>query len=521
MRTAAVLAVVAASVLATTTPAPTDVCSLPASEWLETEFMPELLVAPTGFNAGVKDLFRIVFTYHRKYFDIVSSSGALTVAGGELALTSVDEHAPTDCYDTYTVDVAWANLVTECARGEEGGASGFVTFTCKIEVDAKETLDPIRSTGLTREVHNEMPFIVKFPKQVTASVSNLSAFQPPNVLAAVIRQVVELDVSAVTDIDAKITLFTSTQWPFYLDTATMQVNSIPALITQDSFVNSVHCNDPQVTDAPNPTVNDALACSQQWILDLQVDATQLCEIDGDYQVEFNARCQPSFLGQTDCPLVQDDQGQIQNVFTVDFTIDSENFCAQVVDTVDVAATLASFKDHAHAVAATNYIQGQTAYFVTKVSSTKVTVVSVDVDDIDFEITGGPSAGQYSLYVDGANAAGALPTTLSLVVEDSAATGVQDEAYFQFLIEGSIFDVPADGSSDFEVTVVLNVGFKDAATGLVVLEQQQVRLLQSKSQQLATSVKSGVSTQDDGETAAAGALVASSAAAMAAVAAIVA
>jgi len=492
------------------------VCNVPASEWLETEFAPALNADASGFNvAGQKDRFLIVAEYHRKYYDVVLSSGALGDGSGfsitKQEATATINAANAECWDTYSVEVNWGDLVNECARTEEGsGLSGFVVFTCKLELDGKETLSPIRSTGLSRAIHSELPFIVKFPKQTSASVSNLSAFQPPNVLAAIIRQEVRLDVSAVTDVDAKVRLFTSTQWPFRLETSSATVNSIPnvAGLSVDSFANVVDCNDPGTADVPNPSVNDADACSQEWLLDLQVDATQLCELDGSYSVQFAAECYPSFSAQTDCPLVQDDQGQINNQFVVDFVLDSEDFCAKVVDSVDVSASIAVYKDLAHVISASNFINGQTAYFVATATSSKVTIAKVSVDDIVVEVS--DPATSYAFYTDGANGAD-WSAALNLAVQnsDNPVNGNDDQAWFQFVVTDPPFSAPVDGSVDFSVTVVLNVEFKDAQ-GLALLDRvvmkfgNEASLLQSGrsgNQQLATSTTFGMGSSADEETSA--------------------
>lgn len=495
----------AACGLSDATPPPQ--CVVPSSEWLETEFEPVLDVAASGFTTGVTDEFQFAFDYHRKYYDETFSTGA----NAALETVATREYTPFSaglgpCYDGITLSLAWGDLVPFCARDDISDPE-FVIYTCKLITEGKEDLDPIRGEGLTRVVHNEIPVIVKFPKQVSASVSNLSAFKKPDLLAAIVRQEVNVDVSNL-GVVAKTRIYTSVQYPFRLVNPAWDVAppagapTTPAGINPGAAPTSVSdCGPPFPAGGDSPgQPGDAFACNQIWELDLDVvgganPSASVCELDGDYYFGWQAVCVPTF--PSDCPLVQDDQGQVADKYAIKFTLDSEYFCPQVVDEVDVAATLAVFKDLAHTIDASNFILGQTLYVVADVTSSKATVVGAQLDDLSYNR--GPGA--VDVVVDEtaliAPALAAADALQSLVWYDAGATvpgGAvvpDNQVWVQFLVSNPPFLPPVDGSEDFSITATLNVQFKDATA--------MAMLLQANSQQVGASTTTSMSGAGDHET----------------------
>jgi hypothetical protein len=86
---------------------------------------------------------------------------------------------------------------------------------------------------------------------------------------------------------------------------------------------------------------------------------------------FNAKVKtnmfkPTLLGEGECPLSSG-----FNTGYIVFNIQSENFCAQVVDDIDLSGSFSAYEDSEFTIPKSSFLIGQTAYFQASMFSNKV------------------------------------------------------------------------------------------------------------------------------------------------------
>jgi len=109
------------------------------------------------------------------------------------------------------------------------------------------------------------------------------------------------------------------------------------------------------------TVTEGQICRQRWQATLQL-TEDTCTLNGDYRMDWTVACGAGLSGST-CALTAADLPS-----NVQFSLTSENFCAEVGVEVSLTGTMTSFEDAALVTPKTAFIVGRVGYFLVKINS---------------------------------------------------------------------------------------------------------------------------------------------------------
>ena len=163
----------------------------------------------------------------------------------------------------------------------------------------------------------------------------------------------------------------------------------------------------------------------------------MCELDGAYSATFALECQSSQAN--DCPL-DPNPGSV----TISFTLDTTNFCVEVVDQLTVTASLETYLSSSFAVAKRDFLDGQRAYAqapakaavsMSKTEIVQVSLVRPDNTEIFFLQQGNPVR-----TADG--------DTVDLQTVPGAAVAPNEDSLpsFNFLVDSALFGISLDNSA---------------------------------------------------------------------------
>jgi len=216
-----------------------------------------------------------------------------------------------------------------------------------------------------------IPFRISWPQQITIVAQEITSFAQMLILYAVIEQQIyeinfdpqSLEEFGIMDLTVK----TQTQWPFGLRNHTDPV--APALVKivsgeAESIEFIQHGT--HYSQCQNDGVTEFQYCEQEWYLRI---TPQLCDISGSYTLEFWAEC----FDQTECPLDNDAWNPTyatkltSNAYSglLDFSIQAQEFCPQVLDEVYVKGYIEKYINWDFtevAVPGTNLFSNDHVYF---------------------------------------------------------------------------------------------------------------------------------------------------------------
>jgi len=197
-----------------------------------------------------------------------------------------------------------------------------------------------------RYSYYEIPFRISFPQQITLIAPEIRIAAPMVTLYAVIEQEIQDINFNPADGEnfgtVELTIKTQTQYPFGLRNFTDPV--APALIrTLEGDIQG----DPVWISSDNPETcvsvdgsTDNYLCEQEWTV---LITPNLCDVSGTYQMEMWALC---FTDVSGCALDAFAPAQSSNTWTgyLDFTVQAQNFCPQIVDEITVTGNIEKFAE---------------------------------------------------------------------------------------------------------------------------------------------------------------------------------
>jgi len=224
-----------------------------------------------------------------------------------------------------------------------------------------------------------------------------------------------------------VQLLTSVQYPFMLTTGDL-TGDLSKFSMSVVGVENTDCDD---TDA---------VCYQYWDFDILPFLGE-CDLNGDYVFSFDMICQPS-VDFEDCPLDDGtDSGHI------DFTLESEYFCPQIIEDIDLSGALYSFEDYARTSHKGAFFLDDTIYLSAVVSSEKATIIQTTLSH--YEITLWTNA-TIVLYNNGNTLAG------DLVDFQVTQSGDGTQAHFEYTFDESLFPLDFDESGHITCSTVVDV-----------------------------------------------------------------
>lgn len=200
-----------------------------------------------------------------------------------------------------------------------------------------------------RYSYYEIPFRISFPQQITLIAPEIRIAAPMVTLYAVIEQEIQDINFNPADGEnfgtVELTIKTQTQYPFGLRNFTDPV--APALIRT---ISGDIQGDPVWIESDNPETcisvdgsADNYLCEQEWKI---LITPNLCDVSGEYQMEMWAIC---FTDVSGCALDANAPSQTSNTWTgyLDFTVQAQNFCPQIVDEITVTGNIDKFAENTY------------------------------------------------------------------------------------------------------------------------------------------------------------------------------
>jgi hypothetical protein len=374
--------------------------------------------------------------------------------GSNFSWSSADE----GCTKVWTGVVPWADVVANCAPTREvlqagqqlpGGAAGTVpvssiVYALNLWVTAEQPLGVIRGTTLTQTQRSSLTLEVVFPLSVNVTSNPVDVFAPVLALSAVTSEVMVSNVNQAHP-SATVQLYTQVEWPFQL-TAPRWV-SMPTGVVQAIAPFEMNAN-----SAAYPCANAVGAlCEQNWGLQLGLPGT--CFLSGTYTLRTTIVCRE--LRASSCPL-----DAAVNTADFSFTLTSPSLCTQVVQTLDLSATLKSYKDAAHTVLKADFVEPEVLYFQAPTSSKQASISMTEIVDVRVL----RPSGAVVVLLDGSD-----PTSQGVMTAAGAATS------FRRTDGGaSLFDVASLPSFEFAM-IAATIGLAtDQIEGVVVQATVLVR-----------------------------------------------
>lgn len=383
-----------------------------------------------------------------------------------VAVNSAPEHwvrSPGElCTNDYDGIFAWSDLLkdddsTILVRTD---MSNLVMFTGFVALDMFEQLDPLRGVNLTRWVRQKLPFRILFDTDVMMTTGEVEVHDNTNALFAIIEQkTIVVDGTANPPaINADVILWSSVQWPYRLRVTGVSVD-VPSLNNADLSV-TLH-------EECSPT--GEAACNQKFLI--HVNLQNRCTFTARYTVTFDIECLPG----VDTPLCPIPAGQ--HTAEVDFDLESENVCPQIVDEVVAIGSARSFMTARVGNQAYNvpeqyaFMVNQFAYFEIDVESIDGLVVETTVTRIElcFDV----ACAAPTLIYNGVALVAALQLAVIDYPRNPVTSPLPTKSDIHILLHESMFIVPTDGSLTFQLRVGLDVEYYATQSLLEIDEERDI------------------------------------------------
>ena len=411
-------------------------CFVPSLH-LQTDNPPVLDGERSGFEE--KDMFVLYVNNSVKYYDTKlkirnNLNGFCNFGQADIGIMWTRTYDPIDCVYTYKGTVPWQSPFPECffTRFE---TDNFILLTAELLIENKEDLGPFSDTRpnrLVRTISSTIPFQIKFPKGINLTTDgDISVFAQLQVFAAIVEQTFETGTPSPGL--GTIKLLTSVQWPFQL-TAPLNVSG------PEGYDLSI---DGPWEDGGAACLDDGNECQQIWTV-LNRPDTDKCNIDGNYTTYFKVKCKDSVQN---C-VIDDTNNDVQ----INFRLESEDFCPQITDEIDLLGSMDIYKDAAHNIRADAFFLGDTIYFKIVLASDKTSILRSILKKFTMSFTDGTIITLYNMgNTDSGN-------FVNLLVFNNIAP---DEVHIELTVDSDVFKVPTDDCDNVRFWADIKVDFFDS------------------------------------------------------------
>ena len=188
---------------------------------------------------------------------------------------------------------------------------------------------------------------------VNVTLTNIQAYSPAYGIAEFVSQTIDPITGQLT-----IQVYTSVQSPFMFVPLSPTVLSGQFTASSITLVNNSNyiCN----MTATN-------ICEQLWQVVLTPTVSQ-CTYNGSLAFNFTLVCQPIYPGLC--------TAQDFSTLNISADIQSGDYCANVIENVNVNGVLQSYQDAAMTNTDKNFIYNMTAYFMVQLTGPSITAVNV-------------------------------------------------------------------------------------------------------------------------------------------------
>jgi hypothetical protein len=243
------------------------------------------------------------------------------------------------CKDVFDFSVPW-NLASKCSW-EIYREETHVVYCGIVVLQHTEWMENIKEWRFTQSM---LRIKIRFQLFVKIEVGSV-VVNKPEITAAITKQLVNIDCYDI--LPALIELTTLINWPYKLRTD-FELTLTPAGKVASHELDFTDCSGSENSE-----------CRQKWRTGLTLTEST-CTLDGNYQLSYTQICSPGF---GECPLRESDSKVV-----IDYSLTSENFCAEVSIDIALTATIKIFEDAEFKKPRSLFLVGQRAYFLITVSS---------------------------------------------------------------------------------------------------------------------------------------------------------
>jgi len=247
------------------------------------------------------------------------------------------------CKDIWRIEIPW-NIAKKC-QWNTTVEDLYLIYRGRVIVHNQEWTN----IDDWRFIRSVLRVKLRFQRVVSVETPQLTVTNQNLKKAAITKQLVALELGS----PAIIEIGTLTPWPFKLYTFVMNVYPLGkvAAITYS---------------ADNCTSTQGQDCRQYWRTALTL--TQgTCTLDGTYSLNWTVNCGED-VAPANCSLSPSTPSDF--VGSVQFTLKSENFCAEITVDVGIVGNIKSFDTQSFAATAnkTSFIVGRRGYYLVKINS---------------------------------------------------------------------------------------------------------------------------------------------------------
>lgn len=223
-------------------------------------------------------------------------------------------------------------------------------------------------TYILREVTHMLSFDLEFPRSIAVSTSVDVYSEVVTARALTLSSIVLLRPVTNDEPVLTVRMFTSVQHPFAL------VYTNGAVSTPDDAKFTVRTSGLSMVEEECLDI-DNTDCDRVFEWEIVAVPTQ-CDFDGAFSITFDVVCNPNYSNE--CPLAGTE------TVVISYNVDSDSHCATVVDSVEIQATLTSYKTDASYEVSNEedeFIQDDIMYFQASIGSVDVSLASVAVNSL--------------------------------------------------------------------------------------------------------------------------------------------
>jgi len=239
------------------------------------------------------------------------------------------------CKDIWDFSLPWS-LASQCGW-KIVDTEGYRNYKGQVVVQNHEYVENIQECRIIQSV---LRIKITFQLFVQLNLSS-ATYNQPNLNSAITRQIVSIQAGQ----PACLQLTTTLNYPYELSNGEL-VSTPEGKFLNHTFSRSFEsCSGKDI-------------CLQRWTTCLNL-ANGTCDLDGSYSMNFTKICRSNDI---QCPQSQSESA------VIDFTLTSENFCAQISIDIGIIGNIKSYSDSTFLTQQTSFELGQKACYLITVNS---------------------------------------------------------------------------------------------------------------------------------------------------------
>jgi hypothetical protein len=245
------------------------------------------------------------------------------------------------CRDVWSFAIPWK--VAKGCKWNTSNDESYLVYRGRVIVHNQEWV----GLGQWRIIRSILRIKLRFQRLVSVESPEIGVVGKNIQRAAITKQIVALSLGD----PALIELGTTVPWPYQLKSFTMGI--FPTTKVANWAPSSDNCTSTQGQE-----------CRQNWRTSLTL-FDGVCTLDGVYTLNFTVGCGPDAQGNL-CPL--DLNNPADTISSVQYTLKSENFCAELLVDVGIAGNIKPYSDQSFATPKITFVVNTKGFYLVKVNS---------------------------------------------------------------------------------------------------------------------------------------------------------